>query len=107
MTTLYLDLETYSDLDLKEVGAHVYAQQSEIILMIYAIDNETPRVIEFPTAEDLGHLFWGNDFDEYVIHNSTFDRTILTAHDIHVPVEKVTDTMILAMPYHYVPLYQR
>lgn len=42
MTTLFHDYETYSDLDIRKVGAEVYARHpsTEILMMSWAIDNE-------------------------------------------------------------------
>ena len=37
--------------------------------------------------------------DDIVIHNSNFDRTVLREQGVHIPVEKVVDTMVLALQH--------
>jgi DNA polymerase len=38
-----------------------------------------------------------NAADTVVIHNSAFDRTVLREHGVHIPVEKIHDTMVQAL----------
>ena len=37
--------------------------------------------------------------ERIVIHNSNFDRTVLREQGVHIPVEKVVDTMVLALQH--------
>lgn len=48
MTTLRIDLETYSSVDLKKCGVHKYVESDdfEILLLAYAFDDETVRVLD-------------------------------------------------------------
>ena len=52
MPTLYLDTETYSDIDIS-AGAHRYAESPEacITLAMWALDDEPVKITEGPTTE--------------------------------------------------------
>ena len=41
---LWLDLETFSEADLKEVGTYRYADEARVLLFAYAIDEAPPTV---------------------------------------------------------------
>lgn len=43
MTTLYLDLETYSPVPITH-GTHRYAEEAEVLLVAYAWDNDAVAV---------------------------------------------------------------
>lgn len=79
MPTLWLDLETYSDADLKKVGAYRYAETAEILLFAYAIDDAPVCVWDCtcePMPLDLEEML----ADPNILleaHNAGFDRTIL------------------------------
>jgi DNA polymerase len=76
---LYLDIETYCELDLPSVGVHAYASHPsfEILLVGYALNDQPVAVLD-------GQTFFGNDwlteilFDKRitkVAHNATFEHT--------------------------------
>lgn len=76
---LWLDLETYSEIDIKN-GAYKYAEGAEIILFSYAINDAPARVVDilhgekYPRdAEDALH----NPECVLIAHNAQFDRTVL------------------------------
>ena len=101
MTTLWLDLETYSTVPIKH-GAHRYAEEAEVLLVAVAVDGEPTQVWDCTQ----GHADWRkrlqaliNAADTVVIHNSAFDRTVLRHCGVHVPLEKVEDTMVLALAH--------
>lgn len=101
MTTLYLDLETYSETPIKN-GAHRYAEDAEIILISLAVDEGPVHVWDTSNPETRGGQLYSlqsmiDASDEIVIHNSAFDRTILRHCGVTVPVEKIEDTMVLAL----------
>lgn len=78
MTTLYLDIETYSDLDLKKVGVYKYTSSPEfkIILTSYAWDNNEVQVEEgFPR-----HLEEHIEDPKVikVAHNAMFERVCIS-----------------------------
>ena len=51
MRWLSIDLETYSDLDIKKAGAYRYAENCEILLFAYAFDDEPVRVVDLTAGE--------------------------------------------------------
>lgn len=57
MRTLAIDVETYCDLDIKEVGAYRYCSDSsfEIILFAYAFDDEPVQIVDLANGEDVPH----------------------------------------------------
>ena len=48
MRTLHIDLETYSDIDLKKAGLYKYVQSPvfEIMLFAYSYDSETFQILD-------------------------------------------------------------
>lgn len=95
MTTLFLDLETFSDVPITH-GTHAYAEKAEVLLAAVAIDDGAVAVIE----ADLDYLQeLVDEADSVVIHNSAFDRTILARHNVRVPVERISDTMVRALAH--------
>lgn len=55
MDTLAIDLETYCDLDIKNVGAYKYCEHPsfEIILFAYAFNDEPVEIVDFAQGEEL------------------------------------------------------
>lgn len=55
MRTLAIDVETYCELDIKNVGAYRYCEHPsfEIMLFAYAFDDEPVTVIDFMNGEEL------------------------------------------------------
>lgn len=106
MTTLWLDLETYSECDLKTHSTHAYAEHpsTEITVAQWAIDDGEPVVWDATTAPKGAGIPHGlaRYLDDpsvtVVAHNSHFDRTMLRhVWGIDVPVERWQDTMVKAM----------
>jgi DNA polymerase len=101
MSILYLDLETYSATPIKH-GAYRYGEDAEVLLVALAWDDEPVEVWDLTDSggKNLQTLQLSIDTaDQIVIHNSMFDRTVLAAQGIHVPVEKIFDTMVLALQH--------
>ena len=104
MTTLFLDLETYSEVPITH-GTHRYAEGAEIMVAAWAIDDGQVWVDDLTgvtlaySETELMSVLRGDEIGEIVIHNSHFDRTVLAHNGIHLPVEKITDTMTLAMQH--------
>lgn len=102
MPTLYLDLETYSEVPIK-FGTHRYAEGVEILLAARAVDDGPVDVLDFTAgdaaikADILRQEI--KAADRVVIHNSHFDRTVLRACGIELAPEKIVDTMVLAMAH--------
>jgi DNA polymerase bacteriophage-type len=102
MTTLYLDLETYSPVPITH-GTHRYAEEAEVLLVAFAWDDEPVTVLDCATEgwdKWMGTLQWAVDHaDTVVIHNSHFDRTVLRHCGVNIPVEKIRDTMVQALAH--------
>src|SRR5690606_32799212 len=84
MTTLYLDLETYSETPIKN-GVYRYAEDSEILLIAWAIDDGPVRVVDMTDPTDFSfavfrETFHDPDVTEIVAHNAQFDRVVLERH---------------------------
>jgi len=109
---LYGDIETYSEIDLKQVGAQCYARHpsTEVTLFAWAVDDGPVQVWDctagnMPVA--LGDAI--RDADEYVFHNANFDRTVLlnnegfkwqmSSRGSYMRPEKFHCTMIRAMAH--------
>lgn len=79
MHTLYLDLETYSEVPIS-AGTHAYAEQAEILLLAWALDDGPVSVWDAASGDkpgrELQQLLRDGDV-RICAHNSHFDRTIL------------------------------
>lgn len=95
MTTLYLDLETFAERDLKTYGTWAYAEVAEVMLLAYAWDDGLVEVVEFPSAGFMQSLI--DQADQVVIQNSHFDRTVLGFMQVRIPTDKIFDTMVVAL----------
>lgn len=93
MTTLWLDTETFSDVALKH-GVNRYAERAEVIITALAVDDGPVEVFDGLDGPFVQSLV--DQADEIVIHNSRFDRTVLTACGVTIPVEKIHDTLAQA-----------
>lgn len=86
MTTLSIDVETYSSFDLRKTGAHRYveAPDFEILIIAYAIDGQPVKSIDmYDIDEQLYKEFRGLLFDPQVTKyafNAAFERTALSKH---------------------------
>lgn len=100
---LFLDIETYSELPLKKCGAHRYAEAAEVIIVQTAWDDQ---LVDVWDLTDGTHGAWQaalqfaiDEADTVVIHNSQFERSVLRHHGVVIPVEKIEDTMVLALQH--------
>ena len=99
MTALYLDLETFSETPITH-GTHRYAENAEVLLVAYAFDDEDVEVLDLTERGSLGNVQMMVDTaDTVVIHNSAFDRTVLRHRGVHIPVDKIEDTMVGALSH--------
>lgn len=105
MKYLFADLETFSPLNLPQVGSFRYAEDCEILLWGYAIDTEparvwdctNPQTKEMPEAlaKALKEVQAGER--KIVWHNGMmFDTVVLAAHGYRIPLEMIVDTMVIA-----------
>lgn len=85
MTTLQIDIETYSSVDLKKCGMYRYADSPdfEILLFGYAFNDEPVTVIDFTDGAELPPEVENALHDPSVIKtafNANFERACLTKH---------------------------
>lgn len=103
MRTLSIDIETYSDLDIKKVGVYRYVDSAnfEILLFAYAFDNEEVRVIDLVNDEELPKEVIEALNDNKVIKsafNANFERTAISKFlDINLESNDWSCTMIKAL----------
>lgn len=102
MTTLYLDLETYSKTPITH-GTHAYAADAEILLVAWAVDDEPVQVYDATTSEEMPQELddcLSDIAGPVVIHNSHFDRTVLLhVWGIDIPPYRIHDTMVQALSH--------
>lgn len=108
MSYLFLDFETFSEVDLKKVGSYAYAEHpsTEVLICTYAFDDEPVRVWDCTDGSDmpgdlhraLRRLVKPNSRIKMVWHNgSMFDRLIMKhCWGFDIPVSNTIDTMIWA-----------
>lgn len=78
---LAIDLETYSEIDIKKTGAYKYAENSEILLFAYAFDDEPAQVVDMANGETLPPEVRSAIFDPEILKtafNAPFERTVLS-----------------------------
>lgn len=100
MSTLSIDIETYSSVDLTKSGVYAYvnAPDFQILLLAYAFDDEQVEIIEFPEYKELPKrlktaLTDNNDIK--TAFNANFERTCLSkAFDIPMPPKQWRCTMV-------------
>lgn len=82
---LYIDLETYSDIDIGKCGAYRYVDSPnfEILLLAYAYDDEPVTVIDLAQNEAIPKDVLAGISDEgvtKVAHNAVFERVCLSKY---------------------------
>lgn len=103
--TLWIDFETYSEADLRKVGAYNYAAHptTEVLLCAWAVDDDPVQVTDFTGKSPTGvrvaarHILGRPSVDPIIAHNMQFDRLILRdVLGILVPIETTRCTMVQA-----------
>ncbi len=87
MRRLWFDLETRSPVPITE-GTYRYAEQAEVLLFIYAVDDGPVQVYE-PLSQQMPqelHEVLSDPRTEMAAHNVAFDRTILLACGYKYPL---------------------
>ncbi|MCE1244910.1 MAG: DNA polymerase [Oryzomicrobium sp.] len=103
MTTLWLDLETYSAVPITS-GTHAYAEGAEVMLFAYALDDGPVKVWDVTETlrmpDDLAAAL-GDPEVIVCAHNSHFDRTVLRhAMPEWCPlIPRWRDTMVKALAH--------
>lgn len=103
MRELFTDIETFSPVPINH-GTHAYAEQAEVMLWPYAIDDGAVRCWDITSGARMPSDLADALADERVLtvwHNGgMFDRVVLKhALQIDLPIERVHDTMVRAMAH--------
>nr|DAQ06138.1 MAG TPA: DNA polymerase I [Caudoviricetes sp.] len=107
MTTLYIDIETYSTTDIKR-GVYRYSEDPEFLVLMaaWAIDDDPTQVaIGHEEIAAIPHLLDGSDVVR-VAHNAQFERVCLSRLAAlpvgsYLPPEAWEDTMALMAEWGY------
>lgn len=79
-----IDIETYCDLDLLEVGVYRYANHPsfEVLMAAYSVDGGPVELVDFmlKTGDAAALYFLINDNDIKHAYNANFERTCLAVH---------------------------
>lgn len=81
---LHIDIETYSDLDLTEVGVYKYASHPsfKILLFAYAFNGDEVDIVDLEVGEELSNIIFNALFDPQILkiaHNASFEFICLQA----------------------------
>lgn len=101
MRALFIDVETFSSVDITEAGAYKYIESPdfEILMIGYAIDSNPVKVIDLVQGEGLPDDFEDALFDpEYlkVAHNAVFERLSFKRIGYDIPIEEWYCTAVKA-----------
>lgn len=84
MTTISIDIETYSKIDLTKSGVYKYIEEDfEILLIAYAYNDEEVKIIDLKNGEKIPPQFKRDLFDENIIKtafNANFERVCLSKY---------------------------
>ena len=83
MKSLSIDLETFSDVDLKKCGVYRYAESPnfEILLFAYSEDNGPVQVVDLACGEEVPEHILAALADEEITkwaYNASFERVCLS-----------------------------
>ncbi|WP_038265755.1 DNA polymerase [Xenorhabdus cabanillasii] len=103
MDKLWLDLETYSEIPIKN-GTHTYAEHAEIMLFAWAVNNKPVQVWDVTRGTSMPAELHKSLLNPNVIlfaHNSHFDRTVLrhVMPKLHLDIGRWRDTMVQALTH--------
>lgn len=99
MRTLNIDIETYSDIDIKKAGLYKYVQSPnfEVMLFAYSIDGEPVEIVDLKQGEDLPEFITDALFDGAVekrAYNAPFEWYCLSKHfGQYLPINQWVCTM--------------
>lgn len=85
MKEIFIDIETYSDIDLSKCGVYRYAQSInfEVLLFSYSIDQGPVKVVDLKSGEKIPEVIvkalTDNSVKKYA-YNAVFERVCLSKH---------------------------
>ena len=110
MKTLSIDIETYSDMDIKKAGVYAYAESAAftILLFAYKYDDEEIKIIDLTEIKTLPQFIINDLINPDVIktaYNANFERVCLSRFlNINLPIEEWRCTAVqasmLGLPNH-------
>lgn len=99
MKTLSLDLESYSEVDIKTAGLYKYAAASEVLMLAYSYDYGPVEIIDL-SWEELPQQLIDDILDPCVLktaQNAAFERAVLGKYlGVYLAPEQWEDTMIVS-----------
>lgn len=98
---LFIDVETYSSVDIKESGAYKYIESPdfEILILGYALDNGPVIIVDLAQGEEFPEEFEEALLDPEcvkVAHNAVFERLSFKRIGYNVPAEQWYCTSVKA-----------
>lgn len=99
MRTLNIDIETYSDIDIKKAGLYKYVQSPnfEVMLFAYSIDGAPVEIVDLKQGEELPDFIIDALFDSAVekrAYNAPFEWYCLSRHfGQYLPINQWVCTM--------------
>lgn len=98
---LFIDVETYSSVDIKESGAYKYIESPdfEILIIGYALDDGPVKIVDLAQGEEMPEEFEEALLDpDYVkvAHNAVFERLSFKRIGYNVPAEQWYCTSVKA-----------
>ena len=85
MRTLYIDIETYSEVDLANCGIYKYTQgkQFSLLLFAYSVEGGEVQVVDIASGERIPEDIVSAIYNDNVVkiaHNAIFERTCIAAY---------------------------
>lgn len=98
---LFIDVETYSSVDIKESGAYKYIESPdfEILIIGYALDDSPVKIVDLAQGEEMSEEFEEALLDPdcvKVAHNAVFERLSFKHIGYNVPAEQWYCTSVKA-----------
>lgn len=101
VNNLFIDVETYSSVDIKESGAYKYIESPdfEILIIGYALDDGPVNIIDLAQGDVIPEEFKAALFDPKCIkvaHNAVFERLSFKRIGYNIPTEQWYCTLVKA-----------
>lgn len=98
---LFIDIETYSSVDIKESGAYKYIESPdfEILIIGYALNDNPVKIIDLAQGEEIPEEFEEALLDQdciKVAHNAVFERLSFKRIGYNIPAEQWYCTSVKA-----------
>lgn len=98
---LFIDIETFSSVDIKSCGAYKYIESPdfEILIIGYAFDDEDVKIVDLAQGEEIPEEFEEAMFNPDIrkhAHNAVFERRSFQRIGYDIPVEQWYCTAVKA-----------